>query len=82
MICAAQDEAAQQCGANILNPLPYLCHDGRCWSNKEGRPIYYDDDHLSEFGNKLLKPMFEEVFATQALIAGRDPQAINSDGSR
>ena len=62
VIWAAQDEAAQQCGAKILNPLPYLCHDGRCWSSKESRPIYYDDDHLSEFGNKLLKPMFREVF--------------------
>lgn len=82
VIWAAQDEAAQQCGANILNPLPYLCHDGRCMSNIAGRPIYYDDDHLSEFGNKLLKPMFEEVFATQALIAGRDPQAIDGDSSR
>nr|WP_281497709.1 acyltransferase family protein [Ferrimonas balearica] len=58
----AQDEAAQRCGVKILNPLPYLCSDGRCWASKEGRPIYYDDDHLSEFGNKLLVPMFREVF--------------------
>ena len=62
VIWAAQDEAAQQCGAKILNPLPYLCKDGRCISQIKGRPIYYDDDHLSEFGNKLLIPMFREVF--------------------
>jgi len=72
VIWAAQDDAAAQCGATILNPLPYLCHDGRCISNIAGRPLYYDDDHLSEYGNKLLKPMFEEVFAPQGLIAGRD----------
>ena len=61
-IWIAQDAAAQQCGVKILNPLPYLCPNGRCISNIEGRPIYYDDDHLSEYGNKLLKPMFRRVF--------------------
>lgn len=62
VVWAAQDAAAAQCGVNILDPLPYLCHDGRCWGSKDGRPIYYDDDHLSEFGNKLLVPMFRQVF--------------------
>ncbi len=58
----AQDAAAEQCGANILNPLPYLCWDEHCHSIKNGRPIYYDDDHLSEYGASLLMPMFETVF--------------------
>lgn len=61
-IWAAQDAAREQCGVKILDPLPYLCHDGRCYGAKSGRPIYYDDDHLSESGNKLLVPMFAEVF--------------------
>lgn len=63
VVWAAQDAAAAQCGVNILDPLPYLCHDGRCWGSKDSRPIYYDDDHLSEYGNKLLVPMFKQVFA-------------------
>ncbi|WP_283669432.1 SGNH hydrolase domain-containing protein [Escherichia coli] len=50
----------------MLDPLPYLCHDGRCWGSKDGRPIYFDDDHLSEYGNKLLVPMFKEIFAAAA----------------
>ncbi len=62
VVWAAQDEAARQCGVKILDPLPYLCHDGRCWSSKAGRPLYYDDDHLSEYGNKLLVPMFRQIF--------------------
>jgi peptidoglycan/LPS O-acetylase OafA/YrhL len=66
VVWAAQDAAAAQCGVKILDPLPYLCHDGRCWGSKDGRPIYSDDDHLSEFGNKLLVPMFKQVFATSA----------------
>ena len=63
VVWAAQDEAASQCGVKLLDPLPYLCHDGRCWGSKDGRPLYADDDHLSEFGNKLLVPMFNLVWA-------------------
>jgi hypothetical protein len=58
---AAQDAAHQQCGVKILDPLPYLCWDGVCHGSKDGRPLYYDDNHLSEFGNKLLVPMFKAV---------------------
>ena len=61
-VWAAQDAAREQCGARILDPLPYLCHDGRCYGSRAGRPLYVDDDHLSEFGNKMLTPMFAEVF--------------------
>jgi hypothetical protein len=60
---AAQDAAHDQCGVEILDPLPYLCWDGVCHGSKEGRPLYYDDNHLSEFGNKLLVPMFAKVFS-------------------
>jgi hypothetical protein len=64
-IWAAQDAARDRCGVKILDPLPYLCPDGRCRGAQNGRPIYYDDDHLSEYGNKLLVPMFAEVFQPQ-----------------
>jgi peptidoglycan/LPS O-acetylase OafA/YrhL len=64
-VWAAQDAAREQCGVHILDPLPYLCHDGRCYASKGGRPLYHDDNHLSEFGNKLLLPMFAEMFRTQ-----------------
>jgi peptidoglycan/LPS O-acetylase OafA/YrhL len=61
-VWAAQDAARDQCGIKILDPTPYLCRDGRCYGSKAGRPLYSDDDHLSEYGNKLLVPMFAEVF--------------------
>lgn len=72
---AAQDAARDQCGVKILDPLPYLCPDGRCHGAKDGRPLYYDDDHLSEYGNKLLVPMFAEVFRSRgaAISGGRNP---------
>jgi len=62
----AQDIAAKNCGAIILNPLPYLCDDKYCYGSKDGRPLYYDDNHLSEYGNKFLVPMFEEVFKSHS----------------
>ena len=51
-IWAAQDAAKDACGVEILNPLPGLCRDGRCRGTADGRPRYYDDNHLSEFGNR------------------------------
>ena len=66
LVWAAQDVAHDQCGVKVLDPLPYLCRDGRCYGSKEGRPLYVDDDHLSESGNRLLVPMFAEVFKTHS----------------
>ena len=42
-----------------LDPIPYLCNNGRCIAELQGRPIYYDGDHMSEYGNKLLTPLFK-----------------------
>jgi hypothetical protein len=63
-VWTAQDAARDKCGVKILDPIPYLCKSGRCYGSQNGRPLYTDDDHLSEFGNKLLVPMFAEVFKT------------------
>lgn len=57
-----QDEAAKKCGAVILDPMPHLCDNTHCYGSINGVPLYSDDDHLNEFGNKRLKPMFSEVF--------------------
>lgn len=64
-----QDAARDRCGARILDPLPLLCRDGRCFGSQEGRPLYSDHGHLSEWGNKLLQPMFAQVFAGPAMAA-------------
>lgn len=58
----AQDAARQKCGITILDPLPYLCHDGRCYGSKDEWPIYYDDNHLSERGARIVSPLFRDVF--------------------
>lgn len=55
------EDVAQKCNAKILAPSKILCQQGKCISEYKGRSIYRDGDHLSEYGNKLLTPMFEEV---------------------
>lgn len=50
----------------ILDPIPYLCNNGRCLAQIGGRPLYMDGNHLSEFGNQLLKPMFRSVLEVNA----------------
>ena len=30
--------------------------------SRDGKPLYYDDDHLSEYGNRLLLPLFKTLF--------------------
>ncbi|WP_412498871.1 acyltransferase family protein [Shewanella indica] len=62
LIWQAQDKAAAACGAKVLNPLPYLCVNGRCMGSKDGLSLYYDTNHLSEYGNKFLTPMFKPLF--------------------
>lgn len=47
--------------SEILDPAAYLCKNDRCMAQFEGRPIYFDGDHLSEYGNKLLTPMFKSA---------------------
>jgi peptidoglycan/LPS O-acetylase OafA/YrhL len=68
-VWAVQDEVAERCGAKILDPLPYLCDAQYCYGSKDGMPLYVDDDHLSEYGNRLLLPMFAQVFAAAPAVS-------------
>ena len=56
-------EAAESCNVKLLDPLPYLCDDQVCHGQRDGIPLYVDDDHLSEHGNRLLLPLFAPLFA-------------------
>jgi peptidoglycan/LPS O-acetylase OafA/YrhL len=64
-VWAAQDQAHAQCGVEILDPLPYLCDEQFCYGSRDGKPLYSDDNHLSEYGNRVLVPMFAKVFGAE-----------------
>ena len=57
-----QDTAIKRCGAKVLDPIPYLCDSKHCYGDIDGIPLYFDDDHLSKYGSKLISPIYDEVF--------------------
>ncbi len=60
-IIAAQDAAAAQCGIQIVEVADTFCDNEHCWGDIAGRPIYYDDDHLSEYGADFLAAAFKRI---------------------
>ncbi len=42
---------------NVLDPSPVFCDSQRCAVAMEGRPLYFDDHHLSVFGALHLVPL-------------------------
>lgn len=65
----AQDEARRQCGVRLIDPTALLCNGERCLTSAGGRPLYADDNHLSEAGIARLVPAFREALQPQALAA-------------
>lgn len=59
---SVMNEAAERCGIHLLDPVPALCDTKKCYGSINGVPLYMDDNHLSEFGNKKLIPMFETIW--------------------
>lgn len=66
------EEAAERCDIKLLDPLPYLCDERVCHGQRDGIPLYVDDDHLSEYGNRLLLPLFSPLFAPAARELSQD----------
>lgn len=46
-----------------IRPSDLLCGDKVCLVYKDGKSLYYDDDHLSQAGAEYLSPLFAPVFA-------------------
>ncbi|MZG57842.1 hypothetical protein E5A76_15520 [Photobacterium sp. CAIM 1937] len=55
------DKVHQKCGVTILNVGPYFCNSEKCISSINGDSLYYDDNHLSVFGSRLLSPLFKST---------------------
>ncbi|EMI49437.1 O-antigen acetylase [Stenotrophomonas maltophilia AU12-09] len=48
-------------GAVMWDPLPVLCDATLCPAQRDGRPLYFDGDHLSGYGNRVLLPSLLQV---------------------
>lgn len=65
-VLKALRQAQTRCGITLLDPVPLLCPDGKnCRGSYQGRPLYYDDDHLSLYGSEWLLPLFRQVMSRE-----------------
>ena len=62
MVTEMHEEVARTSYNNIFvfDPFPYLCPEGvdKCPRKIDGKMLYYDDDHLSEFSSERIFPEF------------------------
>lgn len=45
----------------LWDPMPVLCDDALCPAQRDGRPLFFDGDHLSAHGNRVLLPSLQQV---------------------
>jgi peptidoglycan/LPS O-acetylase OafA/YrhL len=68
-ILQAMEVPAQQIpGVLIWDPLPSLCNEKNCEALLNGRPLFFDGDHLSNYGNLILYPNFLEWLRRNRLL--------------
>ena len=54
-------------GTTVFDPLPTLCPEGaECTGFRGGRPLFFDGDHVSGYGNKVLASAFEAAMRDAA----------------
>lgn len=64
-------------GLLVLDPIPYLSREERCVAEVDGRPLYYDYQHLTTFGAEQLTPMFAALLKTVIDDRGRSEVVPN-----
>lgn len=47
-------------GVRVWDPLPILCPGSVCQTKNESRPLFFDGDHVSGYGNTILFPHFRD----------------------
>ena len=55
------EKTRNYCNVKVLKTTDHLCIDNFCNANEGAQPLYFDDDHLSETGNKKLIRLFKEI---------------------
>jgi hypothetical protein len=60
---ALQGLAAATPRSRVWDPLPALCSGATCNALRQGRPLFFDGDHLSPYGNLVLLPDFVAALA-------------------
>lgn len=67
MLDAVNTVAKAVPGTTVFDPFPLLCPRGpRCDGFRDGRPLFFDGDHISAFGNEILLPDFTSAMKAVA----------------
>ena len=62
----------------VLDPAALFANgSGRYRVAKDGRPLYFDSDHVNLAGTMMLRPLFEPIFGG----AGTNPATIQKTGT-
>jgi len=62
MLASIQSLAGKVPGSRVWDPFPVLCPDAEeCNGFLDGKPLFFDGDHLSGFANRLLLPSFTQA---------------------
>lgn len=56
-------------GVSAWDPLPWLCDPDTCSALRGGRPLFFDGDHLSPYGNLVILQGFRSVVASTGAAA-------------
>jgi hypothetical protein len=69
-----QELAAQYPGVSVHDPIPALCDDAVCSTDRDGSPVYQDETHLSVPGSLLLADGLAETFSRAVPGASAQPR--------
>ena len=82
MLEAVEQVARQTAQGSMFDPLPVLCPAEKCSATAaNGRPLYFDADHLSRYGNEVVYPAFRAHWRA-AVNADLPPEAPRTVATR
>jgi peptidoglycan/LPS O-acetylase OafA/YrhL len=73
VVAAIRHLASTLPGVGAWDPLPMLCTAPACGAMRDGRPLFFDGDHVSPYGNAALSRNFGD--AVSRLAAQATPPA-------
>jgi peptidoglycan/LPS O-acetylase OafA/YrhL len=75
----ALDRLQQARNILVWDPFPILCSESNCSAFDGENPVFFDGDHLSSYGNRLLVPSFtqrlREIWNVDARAAVADTES-------
>jgi peptidoglycan/LPS O-acetylase OafA/YrhL len=79
VVQALDDIASTSPAAGVWDPFPVLCPHATCSALDGKRPLFFDADHVSGYGDELLVPSFTAFVRQMAARPATSPDA-GSDG--